>query len=145
MVISDLNIICISQTAPRIAEKEGIFYDIVADHKAYGKDWRVLNRTSGVWYQLSPTERSTTRRYDDEFFDLNYENGVNYIVLLPRYRDALIELIQAYIAWSPVHEILVMIRLGESESDQILEMNRKVFIKTLADGLLQFDKVYKIV
>lgn len=145
MVISDLNIICISQTAPRIAEKEGIFYDIVADHKAYGKDWRILNRTNGVWYQLSPTERSTTGRYDDEFFDLNYENGINYIVLLPRYRDALIELIQAYLAWSPVHEILVMIRLGDSESDQILEMDKEVFIKTLADGLLQFDKVYKIV
>lgn len=146
MVISDFNIICLSQLTPSLISYNGIVIDVISLHNGYGQHWKVLQKSKGVWYQFSPLERETTRQYNDEFFDLTVCNTDFQVVVLEKYHDTLKEIVDDYLTLSPIHEILVLIRLDEKgESNNNVMMKYTDFVINLDAGKLLFNKIYHVV
>lgn len=146
MVISDFNIICLEQSAPKLITYGGIGVDVIASKDGYGCHWMVLNNSNGVWYQFYPLEREKTGRYDDEFFDLTVINTNYMAVPYDNHLAALKKIVNSYLSLSPVHEILVLIRLDEhGESNDISEITAENFASYLSAGKLQFNKIYRVV
>ena len=145
MVISDFNIVCLNQFDPKLITREGISIDIIDSHSGYGRHWKVL-KSKGVWYQFYPIERDLTRQYNDEFFDLIIENTNYQAIALKKYDADLKEIIDSYLSFSPIHEILVLIRLDEyGESKKITKMKAKDFKINLDTGKLLFNRIYRVV
>lgn len=103
-------------------------------------------KSKGVWYQLFPLEREITGQYNDEFFDLIIQNTDYQAIALKKYRVDLKEFVDEYLTLSPIHEILVLIRLDEhGESKKIARMKFTDFTKNLDTGKLLFNKIYRVV
>ncbi len=146
MVISDFNIICLNQSIPTLIPHNGIGIDIISPHNGYGHHWKALKKSKGVWYQLFPLEREITGQYNDEFFDLIIQNTDYQAIALKKYRVDLKEFVDEYLTLSPIHEILVLIRLDEhGESKKIARMKFTDFTKNLDTGKLLFNKIYRVV
>ena len=67
-------------------------------------------------------------------------------IALKKYRVDLKEFVDEYLTLSPIHEILVLIRLDEhGESKKIARMKFTDFTKNLDTGKLLFNKIYRVV
>lgn len=146
MVISDLNIICINQTAPYYIKKDGIGIDIVTRHDGYGKHWKRFRKSTGIWYQFYPTERLNKNQYEDEFFDLIINNNDWYAVVYKKYSMMIVDIVNTYLALSPTHDLLFLIRIDEhGESLKTKIIDSKHFEYDLKNGQLKFNTVYHII
>lgn len=146
MVISDFNIICLEQSAPQLITYGGIGVDVIASKDGYGCHWTALNDSNGIWYQFYPLEREKTGQYNDEFFDLTIVDTDYMAVPLNNHLAELKKTVDSYLSLSPVHEILVLIRLDEyGESNDIHGITAENFASCLSAGRLQFNKIYHVV
>ena len=143
MVISDFNIVCLNQHVAQTINYKDIGTDIVSN--GYGKHWKVLKKSCGIWYQFYPNERNITKQYNDEFFDLSIVDNIYYLVLLDNHGKDVKDIVETYLSFSPINEIIVLFRLDEyMESDKITKLSVVDFIENLNNGSLQFNKIYKV-
>ena len=105
MVISDFNIVCLNQHVAQTINYKDIGTDIVSN--GYGKHWKVLKKSRGVWYQFYPNERNITKQYNDEFFDLSIVDNIYYLVLLDNHGKDVRDIVETYLSFSPINEIIV--------------------------------------
>lgn len=146
MVVSDFNVICLGQSVPRIITYGEIGVDVIAAKDGYGCHWTALNNSNGTWYQFYPLEREKTGQYNDEFFDLTIINRNYMAVPYDNHLAALKKTVDGYLSSSPVHEILVLIRLDErGESNDISEITAENFMSCLSAGALRFNKIYRVI
>ena len=146
MVISDFNIICLKQSTPEPITYGKIGVDVITSKDGYGLHWNTLSNSNGIWYQFYPLERETTKQYNDEFFDLTITNMKYMAVSLANHIVELKKIIDTYLSLSPIHEILLLIRLDEhGESNEIFDLSAQDFASYLYEKKLQFNKIYHIV
>lgn len=146
MVISDFNIICLGQSTPELITCEKIGVDVITSKDGYGLHWKTLSNSNGIWYQFYPLEREITKQYNDEFFDLTVIDMKYVAVSLENHVVGLKNLVDTYLSLSPIHEILLLIRLDEhGESDDVSDLTAEDFASNLYEDKLQFNKIYHII
>ena len=148
MVISDFNILCISQTEITVPPFDKILIEV--NDYMYKDEWRAVQKIKGIWYSISPIERKWYD-YDHEFFDIDsikfhkcnnknseYWNS-NYTVSFENgFTNIFSDLIKYYIDKSPCSMICVLLRIdgtnteiliGDIKLDSFLEMANKNDLK----------------
>lgn len=144
MVISDFNIVCLKQPVPELIIQNGIGIDVISDKNGYDRHWKILKKSDGIWYQFFPIEREFGL-YNDEFFDLNIQDMSYMATALKNHIVDLKKIINNYLAISPIHELLVLIRLDEfGESEKIIDISAENFITSLDSSKLLFNHIYHV-
>lgn len=145
MVISDLNLLCINQKKPVLIQYDGIGIDFLTDHNGYGEHWDVLKKCDGMWYQLYPIESNSSRKYSDEFFDCRFCGEIYFVEVRQKYLSPIVSAIKAYLALSPIGEILLLIRLDEhGESKNVSNISFAAFAKKLKHNQICFNTIYRV-
>lgn len=151
MVISDFNILCISQVEVTIPLFDKI--SIEAQDYMYKHEWKAVQKIEGNWYSISPKERESYN-YEHEFFDIDsskhynkkdsmYWNS-NYII---SFKDGFInvfsDLIRYYIDKSPCSLICVLLRIDGTNAENLIgDIKVDSFLEMANKNELKFNVAY---
>ncbi len=155
MVISDINILCLSQKEPSQIVANGICVDVIDKRDVVISRWKdrkfsqwlkLFKKGCGVWYEISPSARDaeTDKAYEDEFFDLEIIDGEMRVMPYPKYLNDIQAILRQLVEDSPERSILLFIRLGNTTTTSKQEITPDEAIEALNEGKLQFEVFYHI-
>ena len=124
----DFNIICVGARVPRIYNNQAYTIDVMNNNcnkpiKCYVRNWDVLNRIQGIWYELWSAEE----KYDEIIKSTWHleksasgETMQGYQLYIDEdYAQLLSDILKFYINNSPIKKIIVLFRHQGYEFEQI--------------------------
>lgn len=148
MVVSDINLICVSQqkkTILNIPNSRVLCFNRNISNKSviYKDRYKLAKNIKGIWYQIYSIKRDLGD-YSCELLDINVEQTANKIVFLQEnVRNSIIIAIEELLCLSPENKVLFFADL-QGYCTKVKKIKFNDFLSRFNDNDILFNTIYII-